>query len=81
MPALPDHPYAGLRVLALSQGVAGPYCAMLLLEQGAEVIKAESPTGDWSRAIGYQTEGMSALAIAYNLETSYANLRYEPTSS
>lgn len=67
MPASLDKPYTGLRVLDLSQGIAGPYCAMLLQEQGAEVIKAESPAGDWSRAIGHQTEGMSALAIAYNL--------------
>src|SRR5215208_3444764 len=34
----------GLRILDLSQGVAGPYAAMLLAEQGADVLKVE-PSG------------------------------------
>ncbi|SFB90014.1 Crotonobetainyl-CoA:carnitine CoA-transferase CaiB [Polaromonas sp. OV174] len=60
-------PYQGLKVLDLSQGVAGPYCAMLLLKSGAEVIKVEPPSGDWSRGLGYAPEGMSAPAISANL--------------
>jgi len=60
-------PYEGLRVLDLSQGIAGPYCAEILLQNGAEVIKVEAPAGDWGRAIGYAPDGMSAMAIAFNL--------------
>jgi crotonobetainyl-CoA:carnitine CoA-transferase CaiB-like acyl-CoA transferase len=44
--------YAGLRVLDLGQGVAAPYCAMLLAMHGAEVIKLEPLAGDWSRGLG-----------------------------
>ena len=40
-----DHPYAGLKVIDLSQGVAGPYCAMLLAQNGADVIKIEPIAG------------------------------------
>ena len=34
-------PYRGLKVIDFSQGVAGPYCGMLLAQHGAEVIKIE----------------------------------------
>jgi crotonobetainyl-CoA:carnitine CoA-transferase CaiB-like acyl-CoA transferase len=34
--------YAGRRVLDLGQGVAAPYCAMLLAMHGAEVVKLEA---------------------------------------
>lgn len=60
-------PYAGLRILDLSQGIAGPYCAGLLCMQGAQVIKVEPPGGDWIRAAGGGREGMTSLAIACNL--------------
>jgi crotonobetainyl-CoA:carnitine CoA-transferase CaiB-like acyl-CoA transferase len=60
-------PYAGLNVLDLSQGIAGPYCAALLAQQGAAVIKVEPPAGDWIRPLGGGREGMSALAVVNNL--------------
>jgi crotonobetainyl-CoA:carnitine CoA-transferase CaiB-like acyl-CoA transferase len=54
-------------VLDLSQGIAGPYCAALLAQQGADVIKVEPPSGDWSRTIANAREGLSAHAIACNV--------------
>ena len=42
----------GLRVVDLSQGIAGPYCAKLLADCGAEVIKVEPPEGDYARRLG-----------------------------
>ena len=46
-----ERPYEGLKVVDLSQGVAGPYCATLLARQGADVIKVEPLEGDWSRTL------------------------------
>lgn len=40
---------AGVRIIELAQGIAGPYTGMLLAEQGAEVIKVEPPHGDTAR--------------------------------
>ena len=65
-PATRDLPLAGLRVLDLSQGIAGPYCGLVLRQQGAQVIKVEPPTGDWSRNMGRQQEGLSAIFLACN---------------
>lgn len=60
-------PYEGLRVLDISQGIAGPYCAHILWQQGADVIKVEPPAGDWIRYVGVTTSGrQSALSIQFN---------------
>ena len=47
-----ERPYEGLKVVDLSQGLAGPYCGMLTAQQGADVIKVEPQGGDWARLIG-----------------------------
>ncbi|MBI4635998.1 MAG: CoA transferase [Candidatus Rokubacteria bacterium] len=60
-------PFAGLRVVDLSQGIAGPYCAMLLAQHGADVIKVEPPAGDWSRTLGARYGDQTAFSIAANL--------------
>lgn len=61
------HMLDGLTVLDLSQGIAGPYCAYLLRQQGARVIKVEPPSGDWGRQMGRVRDGQSAISIAYNV--------------
>src|ERR1700732_4957709 len=58
--------YPGRRVLDLGQGVAAPYCAMLLAMHGAEVIKLEPLTGDWSRGLGTRYGDHTAMSAHYN---------------
>jgi crotonobetainyl-CoA:carnitine CoA-transferase CaiB-like acyl-CoA transferase len=46
-------PLAGLRVLDLTEHMAGPFCTMILADMGAEVLKVERPgRGDSSRSMG-----------------------------
>ena len=47
-----DGPLSDLLVLDLTRALAGPHAAMMLADQGARVIKVESPTGDDSRGWG-----------------------------
>ena len=63
-----DAPFAGLKVVDLSQGIAGPYCAMLLAQHGAEVIKVEGlGDGDWARTLGTRYGSHTAFSIIGNL--------------
>ena len=42
----------GIRIVDLSQGIAGPYCTRLMADLGAEVIKVEPTGGDYTRRLG-----------------------------
>lgn len=66
MSTTPYKPLAGVRVIDLSQGVAGPHCGMLMAQYGANVIKVEPLEGDWGRAIGRKFGDFSAYNIAFN---------------
>jgi crotonobetainyl-CoA:carnitine CoA-transferase CaiB-like acyl-CoA transferase len=50
----------------MGQGVAAPYCAMLLAMHGAEVIKLEPVAGDWSRGLGTRYGDHTAMSAHYN---------------
>jgi glutaryl-CoA transferase len=56
----------GLRVVDFTRILAGPYCAMLMADLGADVVKVERPgRGDDSRALGGKN-GMSAVFASVN---------------
>ncbi len=58
---------AGIRVVDLSRTFAGPLCAMILAELGAEVIKVEDPGGgDETRTWPPQIDGQSGYYHALN---------------
>ena len=59
-------PFAGVRVVDLTQGLAGPEAGMLLAQNGADVIKVEPIAGDWSRLQGLRFGDFTDKTIANN---------------
>jgi crotonobetainyl-CoA:carnitine CoA-transferase CaiB-like acyl-CoA transferase len=75
-------PLAGIRVLDLSQVMAGPFCCMLLGDMGADVIKVEPPgVGDQTRrSMGFRMKGEDSpgfLALNRNKRSIALNLKSE----
>ena len=66
-PLTGDYALAGVRVLELTNFMAGPYCGMLLADMGADVIKVENPKGgDFTRLAGPFVDGHAAGFMAVN---------------
>ena len=71
-------PLAGLRVIDLSRALAGPFCATILADLGAEVIKIEpTPDGEMVRGWGPFQDGISVyyLSIHRNKKSLAVNFR------
>ena len=74
-------PLAGVRVLDLSRVLAGPWCAMVLGDLGAEVIKVEHPgrgddTRDWGLRVGatetayFNSVNRNKRSVSLDLQTT-----------
>ena len=72
-----DGPLAGYRVLELGSTIAGPFCARLMADFGAEVIKIEPREGDPVRSAAKRFQGKSlyAASLMRNKELISIDLR------
>ena len=59
-------PLAGIRVVDLSSMLSGPWATMILADQGADVIKVESPQGEHTRTVSNRHKGFSAQFLNLN---------------
>ena len=68
---------AGLRVLDVTQVMAGPFCTMLLADFGADVVKIEPPGGDSTRSMpgGSGTDSPSFNALNRGKRSAVVNLK------
>lgn len=61
----------GIRIIESAQGIAGPYAAMLLAEQGADVIKIEPPAGDRTRGLpGFRVWNRSKRSTVFDIASA-----------
>ena len=60
-------PLAGIRVVDASMGAVGPWAGTLLAQLGADVVKLESPQGDFIRNVTPTQGGLSTTYMSMNL--------------
>ena len=78
-------PLAGIRILDLSNVLAGPFCGYHLARLGAEVIKVENPKGgDLARRLGADpamANGLMGLSfVAVNADKQSVAIDFKPDS-
>jgi itaconate CoA-transferase len=59
-------PLEGIKVIAVEQAVAAPFCSSRLADAGAEVIKVERPEGDFAREYDAVAKGQSSYFVWLN---------------
>jgi itaconate CoA-transferase len=59
-------PLEGIKVIAVEQAVAAPFCSSRLADAGAEVIKVERPEGDFARGYDEAAKGQSSYFVWLN---------------
>src|ERR1700732_2243831 len=59
-------PLEGIKVIAVEQAVAAPFCSSRLADAGAEVIKVERPEGDFAEGYGVAAKGQSSYFVWLN---------------
>jgi len=59
-------PLSGIRIIDMTTMMSGPLSTMLLGDQGAEVIKVESPEGEVMRKMGLEHSGMTSSFLCSN---------------
>lgn len=74
------HALDGIRVLDLTQAMAGPFCTMLLADMGADVVKVEPPgRGEMTRKMGFAApvgdDSAAFLAINRNKRSVTIDLK------
>jgi crotonobetainyl-CoA:carnitine CoA-transferase CaiB-like acyl-CoA transferase len=63
-------PFDGITILELATGIAGPYAAMLLADQGADVVKIEPPAGDPARGVpGFRVWNRGKRSVLAGMES------------
>ena len=68
-------PLEGVRVVDLTAMLAGPFATMILADLGADVIKVEAPTGDFTRQQGPFTEDDELRAFGGYFQSINRNKR------
>ncbi len=60
-----------IRIVDLSDGIAGPVATLLLAEAGADVVMVEPPDGNATRSVpGFRTWGRSKRSVVLDIDTT-----------
>ncbi|MDX1566970.1 MAG: CoA transferase, partial [Longimicrobiales bacterium] len=73
-------PLSDIRVCDLSQNLAGPFCAQILGDLGAEIVKVEPPSGDTARPWGppfWGDDSALFLSVSRNKRSIMLDLKAE----